>query len=117
MHGVLGQTFTADRADALRDAAALAGTSERFDTSDIVEGGDMDYATSGLLSPDARFNRFRPSARAAADAAAKSAVLSFESRKLLAMDSSIASKVELNVDVSAEFDEEFGGVRVLVTRD
>ncbi|GAQ88385.1 hypothetical protein KFL_004230080 [Klebsormidium nitens] len=117
VHGVLGQTFAAARAAALRDAAAAVGTSARFDASDIVEGGDMDYVTSGLLSPDAHFNRFRTSARAGPDATAKSAVLSFESRKLLSVDLDILDKEELNVDVRAEFGEESGGVRVLVTHD
>ncbi|GAQ86617.1 hypothetical protein KFL_003000100 [Klebsormidium nitens] len=54
VHGALGQTFAAHRAEALKAAAV------KFDEADVVEGKDVDYMTSSLLSTDFAYKRFRP---------------------------------------------------------
>ncbi|GAQ86041.1 hypothetical protein KFL_002670020 [Klebsormidium nitens] len=67
VHGALGQTFAESRRDALRAAAADVGTAERFDASDVIEGKDVDYMTSGLLATDSKFNRYVAAAQSAAN--------------------------------------------------
>ncbi|GAQ81085.1 hypothetical protein KFL_000700220 [Klebsormidium nitens] len=60
VHGALGQTFAAHRAEALKAAAAIAGSDIKFDAADVIEGKDVDYMTTSLLSTDFVYNRFKP---------------------------------------------------------
>ena len=65
------------------------GTAERFDASDVIEGKDVDYMTSGLLAADSRYNRYVPAGQST------STVLKMNvMRRLLSERQSLGAAVE-----------------------
>lgn len=78
------------RREALRAAAANVGTADqRFDASDVIEGKDVDYMTSGLLAADSRFNRYVPPGQSTVTVPKMNVM-----RRLLAEQQSLGAPVE-----------------------